>query len=49
MKLFLNLSVKKKLISVFSVVCIFMVLIGAEGILSSSKINEVLSIYIVIM
>lgn len=39
MKLFLNLSVKKKLISVFSVVCIFMVVIGVEGILSSSKIN----------
>lgn len=39
MKLFLNLSVKKKLISVFSVVCIFMVAIGVEGILSSAKIN----------
>ena len=40
MKFFVNLSVKKKLVSVFSVVCIFMVLIGAEGILSSAKIND---------
>lgn len=40
MKFFINLSVRKKLISVFSVVCIFMVLIGVQGILSSSKINE---------
>ena len=40
MKFFINLSVRKKLISVFSVVCIFMVLIGVEGILSSAKINE---------
>jgi len=40
MKLFVNLSVKKKLVSVFSVVCIFIVLIGAEGILSSAKIND---------
>ena len=40
MKFFVNLSVKKKLITVFSVVCIFMVLIGVEGILSSSRINK---------
>ena len=40
MKFFINLGVKKKLIVVFSVVCIFMVLIGAEGILSSAKINN---------
>jgi len=40
MKLFVNLSVKKKLVSVFSVVCIFIVLIGVEGILSSAKIND---------
>jgi len=40
MKFFVNLSVKKKIFSVFSLVCIFIVLIGAEGILSSAKINE---------
>ena len=40
MKFFNNLGVRKKLISVFLVVCIFMALIGVEGILSSSKINE---------
>ena len=40
MKFFVNLSVKKKLILVFSVVCIFMVLIGVERILSSAKINN---------
>lgn len=40
MKFFANLSVRKKLISVFSVICIFIILIGAEGILSSSRINE---------
>ena len=40
MKFFVNLSVKKKLILVFSIVCIFMVLIGIEGILSSAKINR---------
>ena len=40
MKFFINLGVKKKLILVFSVVCIFIVLIGAEGILSSAKINN---------
>ena len=40
MKFFINLSVKKKLVSVFSVICIFIILIGTEGIISSSKINE---------
>ncbi|MDR3596207.1 methyl-accepting chemotaxis protein [Clostridium sp.] len=40
MKFFINLSVKKKLIAVFSLVCIFIVSIGAEGILSSAKINN---------
>ncbi|MBU3161165.1 methyl-accepting chemotaxis protein [Clostridium frigoris] len=40
MKFFVNLKVKKKLISVFSVICIFIVLIGAQGIISSSKIND---------
>jgi len=40
MKFFVNLGVKKKLVSVFSVVCIFMIVIGAEGILSSAKIND---------
>ncbi|MBZ9685712.1 methyl-accepting chemotaxis protein [Clostridium estertheticum] len=40
MNFFVNLSVRKKLVSVFSVICIFMVLIGVEGIISSAKINE---------
>jgi len=40
MNFFVNLSVKKKLVSVFSLVCIFMILIGTEGILSSVKINN---------
>ncbi|MGV8979643.1 methyl-accepting chemotaxis protein [Clostridium sp.] len=40
MNFFINLSVRKKLISIFSVVCIFIVLIGVEGIASSAKINE---------
>jgi len=40
MNFFVNLSVKKKLISVFSLVCIFIVLIGVEGVLSSAKINN---------
>ena len=40
MKFFVDLGVKKKLIVVFSVVCIFIALIGAEGILSSAKINS---------
>jgi methyl-accepting chemotaxis protein len=37
---FVNLRVKKKLIIVFSVVCIFIVLIGVVGISNSAKINE---------
>ncbi|MBZ9633544.1 methyl-accepting chemotaxis protein [Clostridium sp. FP1] len=40
MKFFMNLSLRKKLISAFSVICIFLVLIGVEGISSSSKIIE---------
>ncbi|AGF59402.1 methyl-accepting chemotaxis protein [Clostridium saccharoperbutylacetonicum] len=40
MNLFINLGVKKKLISVFFVICIFIIAIGAEGILSSAKINS---------
>jgi len=40
MKVFINLSVKKKLISVFFVICIFIIAIGTEGILSSAKINS---------
>ncbi|MCB2359223.1 methyl-accepting chemotaxis protein [Clostridium estertheticum] len=40
MKFFVNLSVKKKLVSVFLVVCIFMIIIGVQGVISSSKINE---------
>ncbi|AQR98067.1 methyl-accepting chemotaxis protein [Clostridium saccharoperbutylacetonicum] len=40
MNLFINLGVKKKLISVFFVICIFIIAIGAEGILSSGKINS---------
>lgn len=39
MKIFANLGVKKKLVLVFSIVCIFIVLIGTEGVLSSLKIN----------
>jgi methyl-accepting chemotaxis protein len=37
---FLGLKTKKKLIIVFSLICIFIILIGAEGILSSSRIND---------
>lgn len=44
MKFFVNLSVKKKLISVFSVICIFIVVIGAGGILTSNKINNTANI-----
>jgi methyl-accepting chemotaxis protein len=40
MKLFVNLSVKKKLFSVFFVICVFIVAIGSESILSSAKINN---------
>nr|WP_312291675.1 methyl-accepting chemotaxis protein [Clostridium chromiireducens] len=40
MKFFVNLGVKNKLVSVFSVICIFMIAIGAEGIMSAGKINN---------
>ena len=40
MKFFVDLGVKKKLITVFSIVCIFIVLIGAQGISSSAKISS---------
>jgi len=40
MKFFINLSVKKKLILVFSVICIFIIIIGTQGILSAAKINK---------
>jgi len=40
MTFFRNLSVGKKLISVFSLICIFIIIIGAQGIISSSKIDE---------
>lgn len=40
MKFFINLSVRKKIISVFSVVCMLIVLIGVQGVLSSSKISK---------
>jgi methyl-accepting chemotaxis protein len=37
---FLDLKTKKKLIIVFSLICILIILIGAQGIIGSSKINE---------
>ncbi|OAA92415.1 HAMP domain-containing methyl-accepting chemotaxis protein [Clostridium ljungdahlii] len=40
MQFFKNLSVKKKFILVFSIVCMFIILIAAQSILSLSKINE---------
>ncbi|WP_097026942.1 methyl-accepting chemotaxis protein [Clostridium peptidivorans] len=40
MKFLNDLSVKKKLNIVFAIICIFIVLIGAEGILSSAKISK---------
>ena len=40
MNFFVDLNVRKKLISVFSIVIIFVILIGREGIVSSSKINR---------
>lgn len=40
MKLFIDLSVKKKLVAVFFVICICIVAIGTEGILSSAEINN---------
>jgi len=39
MKFFVNSSVMKKLILVFSVVCISIIFIGTQGIYSASKIN----------
>ena len=40
MQFFKNLSVKKKFILVFSIVCMFIILIAAQSILSLSNINE---------
>ncbi|KZL92346.1 four helix bundle sensory module for signal transduction [Clostridium magnum DSM 2767] len=40
MNFFINLGVKKKLVLVFSLISIFIILIGVQGILSSAKINE---------
>lgn len=40
MKFFINLSVKKKLVSTFFIISIFIVLIGVQGILGSAKIND---------
>ncbi|WP_195954635.1 methyl-accepting chemotaxis protein [Clostridium tertium] len=40
MKFFINLKVKNKLISIFSVICILMLLIGAIGLFSSWSINK---------
>ena len=40
MNFFSNLSIKIKLVLVFSVVCIFVLLIGLEGIIGSNNINS---------
>ncbi len=40
MKFFINLSVRKKLVSVFSVICILIILIGANGTVGAAKINN---------
>lgn len=40
MKFFNDLGVRKKLISIFSVICIFIIIIGVQGISSSEKINS---------
>ncbi|MBN1049898.1 methyl-accepting chemotaxis protein [Clostridium botulinum] len=40
MRFFVNLGVKKKFVLVFLVVCIFISLVGFEGVLSSSKISK---------
>lgn len=40
MKFFRNLSVKKKLNIVFTIICIFILLIGAQGVFSSAKISK---------
>jgi methyl-accepting chemotaxis protein len=41
MKLFNNLGVKKKIILVFTVVCLFIIVNGTVGLFSSAKINKV--------
>ncbi len=40
MKFFINLSVRKKLVSVFSVISILIILIGVNGMVGASKINN---------
>lgn len=40
MKSFNNVGVKKKLNIVFTIICIFIVLIGAQGVFSSAKISK---------
>ncbi|WP_270565305.1 methyl-accepting chemotaxis protein [Clostridium beijerinckii] len=40
MKLFANLSIKKKIVTVFLLIFILIICIGVEGILSSEKINN---------
>ncbi|MBM7871374.1 methyl-accepting chemotaxis protein [Clostridium pascui] len=40
MKFFNNLGVKKKLNIVFIIICIFILLIGAQGVFSSAKISK---------
>ncbi|MBE6068818.1 MAG: methyl-accepting chemotaxis protein [Clostridium lundense] len=40
MSFFRNLSVKKKLNTVFTIICILILLIGAQGVFSSAKISE---------
>ena len=40
MNFFIDLNVKKKLVLVFFIICVFIVAIGTEGILSSAKIND---------
>jgi len=40
MRFLMNLSVKKRLIISFSLVCIIIVFVGAEGLLGSGKINN---------
>ncbi len=40
MKFFTNLSVRKKLVVTFSIICIFIVLIGVNGVSNCLKINS---------
>ncbi|WP_186430736.1 methyl-accepting chemotaxis protein [Clostridium sp. BSD9I1] len=40
MKFFNNLGVKKKLNMVFTIICVFILLIGAQGVFSSAKISK---------